>query len=909
MGALIGRAHELARLTEFAGSLNEGPAAMVISGEPGIGKTALLRECVSMARAAGHTVLLSFSTEEEMTGPLVGINDLFDGTRLGRDALDPATEPNERGRAILAAIRDLTLGSPCLIAIDDVKWLDAASAQALRFALRRITDEPLGLVMTCQTRSDAGERLDIDRYWPASAVTDLEPGPLDEADLRRVIGEVVDSISPIAFGHIARLSGGNPFHAIQLARSIDPTQTYESAAAIQLPDSLQGAIESRLNNAPDDLIPLLEVLSATGPGPVERFRRYLPDADVHGLITIGESSGYLARDGDKLHFAHPLLASAVYGRIDAGQRRSLHARLAAIETDAETRTWHLALSADLPSEEIAALLEASAGEANGRGAPDLASFYAHHSRRLTPPEYLESSQRRALLEARSLAKAGEAARALALLDEMATSLPRGSARAEVLVHRFYVENDEIDAGDATLVEALEDAEGDEVLRGRVLDILGWHRGMFRGDLRGGIKCAREAVEIAETTEATDLWMLAAGHLAHMEAISGRPRLDVMQTAVAVVEERGGPELGGGPEAWLAKQQLWAGALDDAEETFQRLTRSANRLELPYRLYDLALADLARGRLDSAHDHVERGVEAARDSDNADPEGWLLYPLSLVLAWRGDSVQARSAAERLDAWEGRPGNKLGRLRATSALGLLALSEGDAAGAGAILAGGVALADDVGLGHPGAVPILPDAIAAHAAIGEAETARRWLEELGRQASSLGHERTWALFNFAYGMTLLAEGEADSAAEALAESVAMHESLGLVPDTARGRLALGQALVRLGQRNRAQEQLEAARATFESMGATLWLARARGELERSDPRPGRGTLTVTEERIADLVARGRRNREIANDLFMSVATVEAHLTRIYRKLGIRSRAELTRMVMDGTVAVGPLTPSENE
>ena len=147
----------------------------------------------------------------------------------------------------------------------------------------------------------------------------------DEADLRRVIGEVVDSISPIAFGHIARLSGGNPFHAIQLARSIDPSQTYESAAAIQLPDSLQGAIESRLDNAPDDLIPLLDVLSATGPGPVERFRRYLPDADVDGLITIGESSGYLARDG-----THPS---------DSGREKVARLLLDFFKTDPTAKSW------------------------------------------------------------------------------------------------------------------------------------------------------------------------------------------------------------------------------------------------------------------------------------------------------------------------------------------------------------------------------------------------------------------------------------------------------------------------------------------------------------------------------------------------------------------------------------------
>jgi DNA-binding CsgD family transcriptional regulator len=297
-------------------------------------------------------------------------------------------------------------------------------------------------------------------------------------------------------------------------------------------------------------------------------------------------------------------------------------------------------------------------------------------------------------------------------------------------------------------------------------------------------------------------------------------------------------------------------------------------------------------------HVETGLDAAKDGENADAEGWLLYPLALAGAWLGESDRAEKAAGDLVGWPGRPGNRLGRLRAASVQGLLALSAGEAGAAARILAAAREEAELVGLAHPGAIPILPDAIDAFTSSGDAESARRSLEKLGRQASDLGHERTWALFNFAYGLTLLAEGEADSAAESLLESAEVHEALGLMPDAARARLARGRALVRLGQRNQANAQLREARTMFEGMGARLWVARADSELGRSDPRPGSGALTATESRIAELVASGRRNREIGNALFMSVATVEAHLTRMYRKLGIRSRAELTRLVVDGTL-----------
>ena len=217
---------------------------------------------------------------------------------------------------------------------------------------------------------------------------------------------------------------------------------------------------------------------------------------------------------------------------------------------------------------------------------------------------------------------------------------------------------------------------------------------------------------------------------------------------------------------------------------------------------------------------------------------------------------------------------------------------------LLAEAAELLEEMGFANPGAFPILPDAVEALAAGGDLTMAEALLERLDLQAASGDNAWAAAAADRARGALLLARGEADAAAEGLEAAAASFDRMGYAADGARAVLLHGQALLRRGQRTVAAEVLADARARFAGMGAALWEARAAENLERASPGRAGGGLTDAESRIAALVANGMKNKEIGQALFMSVATVEAHLTRIYRKLGIRSRSELARRVADRSV-----------
>jgi DNA-binding NarL/FixJ family response regulator len=495
-------------------------------------------------------------------------------------------------------------------------------------------------------------------------------------------------------------------------------------------------------------------------------------------------------------------------------------------------------------------------------------------------------------------------RALALADGLVAGRPPGPARAEALVQRAQLEDEDVEAGEALLVRALEDAGGDELLRGRVLDQLGWLRGVFRGDLSAGIACAREALAVAESLGDREFEMSAAAGLSNMETLAGTPRPDLMARAVEIEGEMGRPAVWVGPRVLLAEQLLWAGDLPGARALLEvaeaEAARSSNERWGPYGLYDLAAVESAAGNLAEADALLGRAIEAARDSEDAHVESWIFYRLALVATWLGRAEDAREAAGRRLDVAGRRGGRPGIARARSVLGLLALSEGDAGAAARELAEAARLLAEMGFAHPGAVPALPDGIEALALAGEVEAAGALLGRLEREAGAVGSAWSLAAAERSRGVVALAGGAAEAAAALLESGAAGFRRLGFLPDAARAELLLGRALLRAGRRTAAAEALSTSLERFSAMGAVLWEARAAEELERVPPGRVAGELTPTEKRVAGLVAKGLKNREIAETLFLSVATVEAHLTRIYRKLDIRSRSELARLVAEGAVPV---------
>ena len=909
----VGRDAEVARAQQIVVDGATGPVALVVSGIAGIGKTALWRTIIEDARGRGYHVLTARPSEEEMLGALVGLVDLVERADIDGSVLEPELDPFSRGRRLLEALRRLAADAPVLIAIDDLQWLDFDSARTLSYAFRRLEDERVLLAATWRTGSTDDVPVSP-LSFPHARVTRLDLAPLTRSELRDLLVGRWGRISPLTQRTIARVSGGNPLYAIELAQALTEEELAVGIAGnVRLPDSLSGAIEQRLGIVGPELQSVLELIAVAGPATIGALESQLPGVDLGAELAAGRDLGLITRDEQlRIRFAHPLLASAVESHINPVAARDLHRRLSEHAADPVVRAQHLALSTEAPDAAIAAELEDAGRAVRSRGALGMAARFARHSARLTPPDDADAITRRTLLEASVLAAAGEISRARIIVDRLVNDLPPGPARAEVLLARFYVENDDVDVADATLEQAFGEAVGDPLLAGRVLDLLGWHRGVFRGDLRAGILAAEQAVAVLAATNDHGLQAWARGHLAHMEAFAGKPQPELMKELAATFEAEGKPDLGGGPAAWRAKQLIWAGELAPAQLLLDEVMASyeARGFEIgrPYRLYDAALLSCAAGDLAAARDRVRAGIEAADDSENADIQGWMLYPAALVAAWLGDDREATDTAHRLMEYPGRAGNILGRARALSVLGIVALCRGDHDRAAAILREAVVLAADIGIGHPGALPVLSDAVVACALANDLDSANEALVTLTSQAEALDLDRTWAMLGHARGAVATAEGDYDTALELLAAGCGTFDRLGLAPDTARCEFLMGRAALRAGRRTLAAGHLDAARHRFAAMGAARWEETVAAELERASAGRSDGVLTDTERRIATLVAQGATNREVAGSLFVSVATVEAHLTRLYRKLEIRSRTELTRMVLEGAVELGESDPSDH-
>ena len=425
---------------------------------------------------------------------------------------------------------------------------------------------------------------------------------------------------------------------------------------------------------------------------------------------------------------------------------------------------------------------------------------------------------------------------MTLADELLTGLPPGPGRVEALVELAQLEDDDLQRSEGLFLRALEDAGEGELLRGHVLARLGWLRGVFLGDLRSGIGWGQQAVAIAEDAGDPDLQMLAGAGLAFMEALAGTPWAQRMERAVAIEERIGRPLLWAGPQALLAKQRLWSGDLDRAielsESALADAVRSRNERQRSYRLYDLALINCAAGELGAARELAAEGLESAQGAEDEHVAVWLLYPVALVDTWLGEVDEARDAAEQRLAWATRRGERPGIARARSVLGFLALSVGDADSAARELVAVARLLEEMGVGYPGAIPALPDAIEALVALGDLSAAGRLLERLTRHDRAVDSRWANAAAERCRGLLLLAEGEAPAAAVRLETAVSDFELLGFRPDAARATLGLGRALLCGGHRARAANAFAEAHGRFSELGAALWEARAAGELERVAP-----------------------------------------------------------------------------
>ncbi len=771
-----------------------------------------------------------------------------------------ATDPLAVARGTLAALRVLAADRTVVMAIDDVQWLDPSSARSLAFAVRRLVDVPISVVIS--TRERDTDPLGL-RAALGDRVMEVSLGPMSVGAIGRILRERVDARMPRReIVRIHELAGGNPFFAVELARAGDQGG---------LPISLRNLVGKRLSDVDAVARPAIELAAVLGPA---RLSAFADGKALDRAIAVG----VLEPHHDIVRFSHPLLAAAAYESIGPGRRRQLHLQCASSAPSIESRARHVALATDRPDGIVAALLEDAGHAAASRGAPEAAAELAAHARRLTPPQDVEAYARRTMDAAEyALLGADEDAVSRLTSDVLAAGV-RGVVRARALLRRALVESDPTKA--VSLLEAAAAEDHDDVaLTARTLAALAWDRGAEPGAVEGAVRAMHMAEGADDATLAYT--MTCAGWVM---ALAGDPRaIGLLERAVEI--RRRTPAPARLAFATLAQQRVWRGQWKEAEALLaeERLRTQEGDEYVRLRTEQIeAENEVRRGRWD----------EAARllDAIATEGEGHIRI---LAVAWRallgalrGDPA-AVADMSTIAATSMGSGEVIAAAMAyvTALIDRTARDETSLAG----LTEFPSLGERAGELSGAAWWAIPFAVERLVSGNHQMIAAGLTERLKQRETQLD---PWGSAAVALCEGLLALGSRDpsTALRRLDTALQGFEQIGASWEVGRCLLASGRTLRRLGRRREASAALEAAVTIFAALSAVPSEQEAADELRRARPRPRHDdALTEAELRVAALVASGRSNRDVAAELFTTVATVEAHLTRVYSKLGIRSRSEL--------------------
>lgn len=912
---IVGRDEELAVLRTFLERLQIMPAALVLDGEPGVGKTTVWQAGVDAARESGIVVLAAAPSEGETSMTFAALDDMLSGAVDEALPLLPAPQrralqvalllaeadeapPDEHAvaAAFLSILRTLAASTPVLVAIDDIHWLDASSGRVLSYALRRLREERIGALLTRRAGGDSSV-LTVPTNHVSTQLLVLEPlttGALHKL-IRTRLGLVLTR--PV-LRRVHEASRGNPFYALELAQAVELERAELSAGTpFPVPPTLRELLRGRVDSLPAETR-LALVYAASGRTLRASTLELALGVETRVALGPAVAARLVEVHGDRIRFLHPLLAEAAYAGADEQLRRQVHLRLAEVTADADERALHLALAADRPDEVVAEALERVAADARARGASATAAQLCEQARLLTPPTEADDWHRRTVAGAWYWFAAGDTARAHQLLEEALERAPPGTRRAEAMTglgRLAITEGDQPGAADL-LQRALAEA-GDDAVRAEAAQSYATALFFMREELESARSYEQLATELAGRAGNVPVYLNALASKGLIEALLGRREARAtLEAAVRAATEPPDERVIAWPSHHFAYYQLWSDEPADAEVALRSLVQEAttrgDESSLATVSTSLAQASFLLGRWDEALRHAEDAYEFAIQVGQRHQLAWSLSARALVLAAMGSEAQARSDAAEALTIAGDRSMGVARIQAVWALGTLELSLDRHAEAARILGpvrrrlllGGVA--------EPGSMRFVGDETEAYIALGRIEDAHEplaWLEERGH---SLGRASALGVAARCRGLVLGAAGELERALAAFEESLCHTERTGNPFEAARTLLALGSVQRRAKRKADARMRLEQARSRFEALGAAIWTQKAEAELARIGGRaPSHGELTPSERRVVELVAEGKSNKEVAAALFVSTRTVEFHLSRAYRKLGVRSRSELAR------------------
>jgi DNA-binding CsgD family transcriptional regulator/tetratricopeptide (TPR) repeat protein len=906
---LVNRTTELGALFGLIDRVSERGAAMLVRGEPGIGKTSLLNAATRHATDRGAQVITAAGVQSEADLPFSGLHqlllpllDLASSPRLPqcqRDALAAvfgldATTPPDRflvGLAVLNLLAAQADERPLLCVLDDAQWLDRTSAHALAFVARRLSAAAVVMVIAVREPSESFGGLPelvvegLDDRDARELLSSVVPGRLDERVRERILAE----------------SRGNPLALLELPRGLSPAQLAGGFGlpavlpdARSAPSRIEQSFVRRLEELPFDARLLMLVAAAEPIGDPALLSRAARRLGIACEALVPETAGLL-EVGGRVRFRHPLVRSAVYGAADLADRRKVHRALAEAtdpDVDPDRRAWHRAEAASAPDEDLAAELERLAGRAQLSGGLAAAAAFLERAVGLTVDPALRTERALAAARAKCDVAEHDAAVALLVIAENGPLDPVQRLRLERLRVRMAFARRRGGDGPGFLLDAARrlgplDAE---LARETYLEAL--TAAIFAG--REGNGCG--VVDVAQAAAAAPpsprpprpVDLLLDG-LAARFTRPYRAALPPLRQALHALAGEEGHDL-----SWLwlvcpvtpepLAPELW----DD--ETWHELATRAVTLArdtgalavLPVALTSRACVDVYAGEFDAASALIEE-ADAITEATGSAP---LRYTSLALAAWRGEEGAALKLIDSgiQDATARGEGRALG----FAYYGTAVLYNGLGRYKEALVAAQRACAhDDLGLFGLALVELVEAATRSGSLAAASDAADRLVE----RTRACGTD--WALGIQARSRALVSE---DDAAESLyREAIERLGHTRIRVELARAHLHYGEWLRRQGRRIDAREQLRSAHAAFARMGAAGFAERAKREILATGEKPRkridetRDELTPQEEQIARLAREGLTNAEIGAQLFISPRTVEWHLRKVFSKLGISSRMGL--------------------
>ncbi len=901
---MLGRKEErlaIERLLAEAGRGRSGVLAIV--GEPGIGKSTLLDHAAE--RAAGMRVVRAQGVDSEVELPFAGLSELLRPMlgELGRIpapqaaalegalALGPvgAQDRFAVGAATLSLVSAFAEDRPLVLLVDDAHLLDEASTLAILFAARRLLADPVALILAAREGESS--------LVGSAGLRTLRPGGLDRAEAAELLDGA--GVSDAAVDRLHRATGGNPLALLQLAPEAGRLEPFPSEAPVPISTSIVAAFRRRYDPLPAPTRTMLTLAAAGETGDLAVLAAAASRLGVAvGDLVPAEREGLVRIDGEAVRFLHPLARSAVYGAASADDRRRAHAALAAALAphEVERRAWHLAAASVGPDAEASAALAAAGDRARERTAYSVASAAFRRGAGLAASA--DARARLLFAAADSAWLGGNADRTVELLASARSHASDALlvARIERLRGHVQIRRGPVMDGCRVVIGAAEGIAATDPELAAVMFAEAVYGGFYAGETDVMVAAAERAAELARPLDSRRAAFFAAmaRAIAMVVAGEGDTGARAAREAVAILDES--DELGGDATmlAWAALGPLWLREAGVGQGLVDRAVEQARRDgavgAMPALLHNVARDEATSDRWRDAEATYAEAIGLARESGQRTELAAALAGLAWLEARQGREEACRRHAAEAQALCAELGVGLFGIWTIQSLGDLDLGLGRPAAAAVhheaqlqvLLNGGIVDAD---------LSPVPELVEEYLRLGRGDDAATVAVDFLAAAEAKG--QPWALARAARCRGLLAEP--DRLEPWFERGIGFHERTPDGFEAARTRLAYGARLRRTRRRARAREQLRAALDIFETLGAKPWAEQAVAELAATGETARRreaatiDDLTPRERQIAGLLAEGRTTREAAAAAFLSPKTVEYHLGHVYRKLGIRSRAEL--------------------